>query len=391
MKKRKYLKKISITMLINTLLVLSTFTVLLTTGDIVEARDPYIPFDPPLDPPFYPPYDPPGGNNPFPSGGGQYIHKKVQNPDNPNQWVETIDADVGDFVTFRIKITTGTNAAHMYDILVEDALPVEIAFISATPGYTSITDDPVYPDFIFYSWDLDDIYGSSFELENKGDSTYITVIGQVINCNCPDDPPWPRKPPCGDSCVLTNWAYVDAKVTTYSSGCNNPHPNTPIEGSDGAVVDVPCEPPQSDVEIQKYIRDPSCCDPQLIAEDCWVEHVTVNVDEEVQFMITVQNTGNVPLDNVLVSDVLPDELSYVNANPTPDYQYEQVIVWYDVDLGVGETELFYIWALAEAPTYPDFVTNWAYADLNCYIHVNDTANVTIIQPGEPGISVEKYV
>jgi uncharacterized repeat protein (TIGR01451 family) len=308
----------------------------------------------------YPPIPPP------PDGkGSPYISKTVFDP-TTHQWVKKTTISPGEIVKFKIVLTAQRKLRH---IKVEDWLPMEIVFLNATPNPTSIVSFPPFPPIppkhppkYFYTYIVWDF--GSLTL-NIGEHLIINLVGRVTD-------------ECYSSCVPQHSVKNFAKITAkgYSGGCNNP---ITVSGSDSCTVIIPCIY-NKDLTIQKKVKKVPCN---------WAEHTTVNVGDNVEFRIKITNTGNTALDDVLVRDVLPTELTYISATPTPYSVSGNTITWH-TNLAIGETKYFYVTAQTNTPT--QLTTNWAYADYDCYIHKQDSATVTINEvDGDSRIEISKKI
>jgi uncharacterized repeat protein (TIGR01451 family) len=65
-----------------------------------------------------------------------------------------------------------------------------------------------------------------------------------------------------------------------------------------------------------------------------------NVHEDINYKVIVKNIGNCELRHIDVTDFLPDRTELVSAFPSPSFTHGDKVVWRNVSLDVGETEIF---------------------------------------------------
>lgn len=226
-------------------------------------------------------------------GGLLEVEKKVFDGEN---WVDSINADLGDTVQFKITVTyyNQTPGEHYaYNIFVNDILPPCLEYVqgSADPFEPVVTDNVL-------TWELDDV------VLHDGESFVITFNATVVDC--------------GEN---INDAFAEADE--YCTGLH-------LEDKDSATVNVECEPPSIDVE--KYVWDGYCE---------WVDEIHVYPETSVRFRIVVNNTGGQVLTNVTVVDTLSDSLSYddqatVNGEPWEPDVNGSTLTWVFESLDIGE-------------------------------------------------------
>lgn len=101
--------------------------------------------------------------------------------------------------------------------------------------------------------------------------------------------------------------------------------------------------------------------------------------EEIKYTIKVTNVGGAPMDNIVVSDVLPNGLVYVRSLPSGVFNMSKV-VWRVQTLQPGASETFEIWCKVEKQEYSGkIVTNDVYVtNSNGIPPIKSSASVKII-------------
>ncbi len=201
---------------------------------------------------------------------------------NGTAWVGEIEADVGDNVSFRITVTYYNISDPAYrhyaeQITVNDTLPDCLE-------YKAGSSDPFEPDVdgktLF--WDL-----GSTTLDH-GESYVIRFNATVTDYTDPD----------GEYNVVLVKAYEHCTDTWLEA--------------DGSAKVIVAEPAYPGIDIDKMVWDP--CAEEWVDDEA-TYHVClyklIEDDEFVTFKINITNTGNVDLDNVVLTDVLPDFLEYM--------------------------------------------------------------------------------
>ncbi len=239
------------------------------------------------------------------------------------QWVEEIDAELGETVRFNITMTyhrhpENQQALKVYNIKVWDVLPDCLEFdnnvVIESPGNT----------FDYTQEEVGNTVYWNFTEETKlylddGESLYIEFDATVVESEELDN---------------QNWAYFTAtECGQYTH-----------EDEDDAWVYVQLDPePSISVEktVKEYESEGSYVD-ELILHKKLVEipemEFTFNPEITVAFKIVVENDGTEDLVNVTVMDVLPEGLTYEdNANIEPDYIDENNYFWNFSSLDSGES------------------------------------------------------
>lgn len=225
------------------------------------------------------------------------VEKKVYNG---SGWVDSINANLGDIVTFRItatyyNITDPGNSHYAIYIIVNDTLPSGLDYVSGSA-------DPFEP--TVYGKKLTWVLGST--ILYNGDSFVIifnaTVVGNGESINT-------------------------ASVVAYEY-CMNRY----ISGSDIAYVNVTTLPPN--INVEKYVWDGLCF---------WVKETSKYKYETATFKIVVKNTGQSYLYNILIEDTLSDSLEYnvgsatLNGNSSEPIINGKNLSWTWNILAPGET------------------------------------------------------
>jgi uncharacterized repeat protein (TIGR01451 family) len=131
----------------------------------------------------------------------------------------------------------------------------------------------------------------------------------------------------GDSVTLTFSAHVDGvgdadNVASVST-------NEGAEDTDTAHVICPHDP---GIDVEKQVWDES--------SSSWVDEIRVPVGTDLFFNITVTNTGNCNLSNVIVTDTLASQLEYRDDSNYPEHSVSsdlREVVWHFDLLTPGET------------------------------------------------------
>jgi uncharacterized repeat protein (TIGR01451 family)/fimbrial isopeptide formation D2 family protein len=213
---------------------------------------------------------------PEPENPGVSVEKFVK-WDCTGPYVETVDAEIGDYVTFQIIVNnTGGTALN---ITVIDQLPDGLEYNdSADPPPDVISGNTI-------AWNLSNVQpGTSITITFEAD---VTACGQLINL---------------------------AQVTGHAPDIE------PVNDQDTATVNVECpEPENPGVSVEKFVKW-DCTGP-------YVETVDAEIGDYVTFQIIVNNTGETELDIVL-TDQLPDGLEYNDSASTPpDDASGNTITW----------------------------------------------------------------
>jgi uncharacterized repeat protein (TIGR01451 family)/fimbrial isopeptide formation D2 family protein len=198
-------------------------------------------------------------------------------------WVDSINANISDIVTFRITVTyyniTDPSEYHYAtNIIVNDTLPSGLDYVSGSA-------DPFEPTVNgkILTWNL----GST--ILYHGDS-YVIIFNATVFAS-------------GQNVNLASAVAYEYCLERY------------ISDSDTAFVKVIVLPP--DIDVEKYVWDGFCF---------WVKETSKYKGETVTFKIVVKNTGGSNLYNILTKDTLSDSLEYNVGSATLNGDtYEPVI------------------------------------------------------------------
>jgi len=257
--------------------------------------------------------------------------KKVRDPQT-QQWVDVINAHVGDTVRFKITLTyhgTGT----LMDIRVRDTLPPCLQYAdNANPVQTAVSGNRVF-------WNL------SLLLTN-GQNTSIQF----------------------DTLVISTGTNVNTANVTASENCTKPR----LSCEDTATVIVQAQP---SLVCEKKVRDPQT--------QQWVDVINAHVGDTVKFKITLTYHGTGTLMNIKVRDTLPPCLQYAdNANPVQTAISGNRVFWnltLTLTNGLNTSIQFNTLVIS---TGTNVNTANVTASENCIIPLSceDTATVIVVQP-----------
>jgi len=231
---------------------------------------------------------------------GINLTKKVRYNGGP--WEDTVTVNVDDEVEFKITITNiGTDydlfVDKVYDILPTDGFTYQV-------GSSFVDGIEIYPNPFYFpllKWEKLSTNLGHLVVGQSWNLTFTAIAeecGQYVNC---------------------------ANVTSHTIE----DPVDPYDEDCATVNVVGCEDPGiPSVDIEKQIED-NCC---------WVDTITVNIDDDVEFRLIITNTGEVNLTNVIVIDDLPSFLTFNNdANITPSTFSDHHIEWNIGTLTVGSS------------------------------------------------------
>jgi len=144
----------------------------------------------------------------------------------------------------------------------------------------------------------------------------------------------------------------------------------------------------NDLSISKTVRNITA------GQSGFSDSVSASQNNNLEFQIQIQNTGNTTLNNVFVRDVLPSVLSYnsgttrVNGNFTGDGITSGGINIGSLSIGSIDTVIFQ----ATVNTNSTFtVTNTAYARADQVSEKNDSATIFTSQSQTGNLNIAKYV
>ena len=289
------------------------------------------------------------------------VEKKVWNP-STQQWDDSITALVGENLQFRITVTN-TGDVDLLNVDVEDILPSFLMYnydASSSPSYASDH---------YIEWLFDSI--------NPGDSKVLTFTAYVSNVGEDEN----QANACGDynqgnlpRLLLKLLRILNRQILYdlfgFDQTCDADHVN---------IVAV-----NPGIEITKKVND----------NGNWNDSTTVTVGDNVDFKITVANTGNVDLNNITISDDLPTILTYnYDASQQPSNESDYHIEWEIDMLASGETIEIIFSAHADIEGEGDNIANTTgrYVDDNaeCTFSPDSTAWVDSGQPNKEHCNEEK--
>ncbi len=236
-------------------------------------------------------------------------------------------ADPDDQVVYTLFYeNTGTGDAT--NVVVKDTIPSEVDFVSSTPTYDSQSGN-------VYTWNVGDV--------GAGENGTITITVKV-------------KAYTPDKTVITNYVTLD-----YDDANGNPIP----QESDS--VDVTITAP---VMTISKTADVSEADP----------------GDEITYTITYTNSGTGLATDVVVTDTIPADTTFVSSTPTYDSQSGNTYTWNVGDVSAGSSGIITVVVKVKAGTPDETVlTNTVTLDYddangNPQAQQNDSVDVTVTAP-----------
>ena len=271
---------------------------------------------------------------------------------NGTAWVESYEAELDETLVFRITIIydpSTETAEKATDLVVIDTLPDCLMYNFSTAinygseieyyGQSWITGNKVY-------WNLTEDWG-------------IELFNQSI---CDQDDQKYRK--------VEIFYKTEVIAYTDQSGEDNTVDVTGLEIDTQAplvgdgLTTIVVEESLPGLSIQKKVYDQGTQD--------WEETTTVNVEDIVIFQIVVENTGSVNLNGIVVKDILPDFLCYIDSSVVPIYAGSDFIEW-SISLEVGNYKVIELRAEAYEPGQGSNLASAEYDQLD----VDDSADVIV--------------
>jgi uncharacterized repeat protein (TIGR01451 family) len=202
---------------------------------------------------------------------GFKIDKMVKLP-SETEWHETVKAEGGSKVDYRIRFTNTGNVA-LNNVVITDTLPEHMSYLT---GSTKLDGKAVSDGVISKSG----LNIGSVAAGKTVSLTFQVLVSETLKGKCEDS-------------TLTNTVKG-----TYNKDEKTAKTDTAVVKIDGKV----CEEDKPGFKIDKMV--------QLDGGKEWSETVTAKAGDKVRFRIQFKNTGNTTLKNVIVRDNLPEGMTY---------------------------------------------------------------------------------
>jgi len=251
---------------------------------------------------------------------------------NDGLFVDNIHADIGDTLTFRITLfyePTHENSSKATNISVVETLPPCLEYADSTA--------------INYGPDLE-FYGESCIIDNKiyWNLTDDHGIELFPYDECQQDPERNHSVKIHFNATVVNYTELEGEenhalataTECYSENCVCLERDLLGEGTALIVV----ERPNPQLSIEKKVYDEET--------QGWAEETIAYLGETVTFELNITNTGNVPLCDISVKDVLPEFLSFLDSSIPPTEVCGTLIEW-TISLDVEEYCLIGVMAKVE--------------------------------------------
>jgi len=187
-------------------------------------------------------------------------------------WRENASINYGEIAEFRV-VVKSTGAAPVANLFVRDKLPADLEYING-----SLTKDGVAANATAFFGDK----GVKVARLAKGDKVVFQFKAGTKAKTQPN--------PCQEKKV-TNWAHMTADSLPAKK--------------DSATIDLKCKVVHKpDYKIVKQV--------QRKDEHDWSDSVTVPNGSIVRYRVVVTNTGEVAITNLIVSDKLPNGVTYID-------------------------------------------------------------------------------
>lgn len=199
------------------------------------------------------------------------LDKTVRNEG--GSWKENVDIKYGETVEFRV-VVKNTGNAPVTNLHIRDRLPSQLTYVAGTLLRDG---DPANATNFFSDT------GVRIGRLPKGDSVVFRFKATTTQTTQPE--------PCTVRNVINR---------SHSEGSDLPAQN------DNASVDLLCTSVEHhpNYRIEKQV--------QRIGDDTWQESVTVPNGTNVRYRIIVSSTGDVPVTNLVIGDVLPSGVTYID-------------------------------------------------------------------------------
>jgi uncharacterized repeat protein (TIGR01451 family) len=277
------------------------------------------------------------------------IDKKVKNITDNTDYANSVNADEGDRVGYQIKVKNNGPAVARAVTVTDNG----VSGVSVDSGSTVISSNAaLHQGFIPGTINLGDM--------QPGQEITITYTGRVTEDDCT---------------TLTNTARAQAS-------------NAP-QVSDTAAVVVRCDTPSHlNLNIKKWVKNDST---NTAYDD---NQVNARTGERVKFKVSVTNPGDTALQNVRMTDRIPNGLQFddsVTGDGTPSFNNTT----FSVDFGSlsrGQTKTVEFAAKVLSTDTSSAICNIAKATATDVREVQDSACVKIFttpKPGTPNIVLSK--
>ncbi len=208
-----------------------------------------------------------------PFGVEKQVRKAGETTDWRANWTESVTANVGDEVEYRI-MYDNTTAVSAQNVMVKDVLPNNVAYVNGTT-YLYNTN---HPDGIQLS---DNVATTGVNIgDYAADSNAYVIFKARVN----DDTLI-----CGQN-TLTNWGQVQAGEQAYQDPAD-------------VIVNKPCN-----------VNFTTVKDVRIVGTGDWSDTVTANVGDEVEYRIGYKNIGTTKAWNVNMKDILPGNVEFVSGS-----------------------------------------------------------------------------
>lgn len=239
----------------------------------------------------------------------------------------------GEDTTYDLVVTNHSTKTDATGVIVTDALPAELDFVSASNG--GVYDDATR----LVTWDLGTLAA--------GDSVTVQVTA-TVRADTPSD------------AVITNVGTVDT-----NEGC--------VEADNCESTDIDRTPPRVTVEKDDHKS-------------------VVRPGESTTYDVIATNTSTEQVaEDVVVTDTLPAELEFESADNNGVYDADaHTVTWNLGDLATSESRTLQVTATVNADTAPDTdIVNVAVIDTKFGCEITEDCESTDTDTTPPRVSIEK--
>jgi len=259
-----------------------------------------------------------------PRGNGEpsiNVTKQVRYPWDTGDWMDTVNASVGENVTFNLTVLNTGTCCNLTNMMITDNLSTSLDFLTGTSNITTPwgwngTDPAI--DVKELTWNVSK-YVSVEPLETY-ESIYITFSANVTSCG------------------------VDVNEVT-ANATQEDEPDIWVSGTDNATVNTL----QPSILVSKHVKD--------LGTGLYEETINATLGDTVEFRGLITNDGPCcNLTDIVVTDILPDGLVYadsatakvdggwISIEPPSSYSVnpqtnETTVDWVINDFLVSDTEL----------------------------------------------------